>query len=85
MNDVLDENEHLKQKLGIGPDDEVNLDEFRKTKAIKREEERAMVLILQQEVLSASFEITQKLLSNCIALNQDLCHFNTNYYLSLTC
>ncbi len=50
MNDVLDENEHLKQKLGIGPDDEVNLDEFRKTKAIKREEERAMVLILQQEV-----------------------------------
>lgn len=47
---MADENEQLRVKLGVAPDAELDLGEFRRVKAIQREEDRALIVVLQQEV-----------------------------------
>ena len=50
VNEVLDENEELRFKLGMDPRVPLDLTGFRKNKAIRREEEKALNFILQRQV-----------------------------------
>ena len=49
MNEILDENEELRYKLGMDPREPLDLTEFRKNKAIRQEEEKALNFILQRQ------------------------------------
>ncbi|XP_055954901.1 centrosomal protein of 290 kDa [Patella vulgata] len=50
INDILDENEELRYKLGMDPKEPIDLTEFRKNKATRKEEEKALNFILQREI-----------------------------------
>lgn len=50
INEILDENEELRYKLGMDPREPLNLTEFRKNKAIRHEELKAVNFTLQREV-----------------------------------
>ncbi|KAK3096658.1 hypothetical protein FSP39_002154 [Pinctada imbricata] len=50
INDIEEENEELRFKLGMDPRDPLDLTEFRKNKNIRKEEEKALNFILQREV-----------------------------------
>ncbi|XP_061195068.1 centrosomal protein of 290 kDa-like isoform X3 [Saccostrea echinata] len=50
INDIEEENEELRFKLGMDPRDPLDLTEFRKNKQIRKEEEKALNFILQKEV-----------------------------------
>ena len=50
INDIEEENEELRFKLGMDPRDPLDLTEFRKNKNIRKEEEKALNFILQKEV-----------------------------------
>lgn len=49
-NNLKIENEHLRMKLGIPLEEEIDVGEYKKMKAIQREEERALNMVLQKEV-----------------------------------
>ncbi|XP_056015074.1 centrosomal protein of 290 kDa-like [Ostrea edulis] len=50
INDIEEENEELRFKLGMDPRDPLDLTEFRKNKQLRKEEEKALNFILQKEV-----------------------------------
>lgn len=50
INDILDENEELRYKLGMDPKEPMDLMEFRKNKAVRHEELKALNFTLQREV-----------------------------------
>lgn len=50
INDLYDEAEALRDKLGLGPKEPIDLGEFRKKKAIRLQEDRALNRVLQKEV-----------------------------------
>ncbi|BFZ24638.1 hypothetical protein BsWGS_27677 [Bradybaena similaris] len=50
INEILDENEELRYKLGMDPREPLNLTEFRKNKAIRHEELKAVNFTLQREI-----------------------------------
>lgn len=50
INDIEEENEELRFKLGMDPRDPLDLTEFRKNKELRKEEEKALNFILQKEV-----------------------------------
>lgn len=50
LNDMAEENEDLRQRLGIDPSEPIDLAGFRKQKVVKKQEERALNLILQKEI-----------------------------------
>ena len=50
INEILDENEELRYRLSMDPRAPLDLTEFRKNKAIRHEEEKALNFILQRQV-----------------------------------
>jgi centrosomal protein CEP290 len=50
LNDVLEENDDFRAKLGMQPKEKLNLDELNNLRAIKAQENRAYVYVLQREV-----------------------------------
>jgi hypothetical protein len=50
INEVMDENEELRYKLGMDPRAPLDLTDFRKNKQIRKEEEKALNFILQRQV-----------------------------------
>lgn len=54
INEILDENEELRYRLGMDPRAPLDLTEFRKNKAIRQEEEKALNFILQRQVCECS-------------------------------
>ncbi|XP_070190390.1 centrosomal protein of 290 kDa-like [Littorina saxatilis] len=50
INEILDENEELRYRLGMDPRAPLDLTEFRKNKAIRQEEEKALNFILQRQI-----------------------------------
>ena len=59
LNDVLEENDDLRAKLGMLPKEKINLDELNNLRAIRAQENRAHVYVLQREAKKIFvFEIT---------------------------
>jgi centrosomal protein CEP290 len=50
LEDVLQENDDLRAKLGMEPKEKLNLDELNNLRAIRAQENRAYVYVLQKEV-----------------------------------
>ncbi len=50
VNDLLDENEGMREKLGLDPRKPMDLGEFRKKKTLRLQGDRALNMALQQEV-----------------------------------
>ncbi|XP_021339748.1 centrosomal protein of 290 kDa-like, partial [Mizuhopecten yessoensis] len=50
INDMEEENEDLRYRLGLDPREPLDLTQFRKNKATRKEEEKALNFILQREV-----------------------------------
>ncbi|PVD27873.1 hypothetical protein C0Q70_10448 [Pomacea canaliculata] len=50
INEILDENEELRYRLGMEPRQPLDLTEFRKNKAVRHEEEKALNFILQRQI-----------------------------------
>lgn len=55
INDLCDENEDLRGRLGLDPRKPLDLTQFRSKKAVRKEEEKAMNYILQKEVCITPF------------------------------
>ena len=51
VNDLLDENEGMREKLGMDPRKPMDLTEFRKKKTLRLQGDRALNMALQQEVI----------------------------------
>ncbi|XP_041354240.1 centrosomal protein of 290 kDa-like [Gigantopelta aegis] len=50
INDILDENEELRYRLGLDPKEPLDMKEFKKNKAVRKEEDRALNFALQGEI-----------------------------------
>ena len=50
LNEVLDENDDFRAKLGMGPKEKLNLDELNNLRAIRAQENRVQIYVLQREV-----------------------------------
>ena len=50
MNDMADEVEELRERLGLDPKEPIDMTEFKKKKKIRQQEDRALNNILQKEV-----------------------------------
>ena len=57
INEILDENEELRYRLGMDPRAPLDLTEFRKNKAIRQEEEKALNFILQRQVCECGISV----------------------------
>jgi centrosomal protein CEP290 len=55
LEDVLQENDDLRAKLGMEPKEKLNLDELNNLRAIRAQENRAYVYVLQKEVAKILF------------------------------
>jgi centrosomal protein CEP290 len=54
LNEILDENDDLRAKLGMGPKEKLNLDELNNLRAIRAQENRVQIYVLQREVVGLS-------------------------------
>ena len=52
LNEILDENDDFRAKLGMGPKEKLNLDEMNNLRAIRAQENRVQIYVLQREVYS---------------------------------
>lgn len=50
MNELTDENECLREQLGMDPKKPVDIKDFQSKISVKREEQRALNIVLQKEV-----------------------------------
>ena len=50
MNDLYDENESLRERLGLDPAEPIDLSQYKKNKVIKEQDERSNSEALQKEV-----------------------------------
>lgn len=55
INDHLDENEDLRERLGLDPKEPLSLAEFKKKKGSRLQEDRALNRVLQKEVIYFSW------------------------------
>jgi centrosomal protein CEP290 len=50
LNEALEENDELRARLGMEPREKINVEELRDLKAVRAQESRAVVHVLQKEV-----------------------------------
>ena len=50
VNDLYDETDDLRERLGLDPKEPLDLTEFKKKKGIRMQEDRALNRVLQKEV-----------------------------------
>ena len=50
INDLFDEVEELRERLGLDPKEPIDLGEFRKKKSVRTQEEKALNQVLRKEV-----------------------------------
>ena len=50
INDMFDENDELRDRLGLDPKDKIDLTDYKKKKNVKEQEDRALNRILREEV-----------------------------------
>lgn len=55
LNEVLDENDDFRAKLGMGPKEKLNLDELNNLRAIRAQENRVQIYVLQREVRTMAY------------------------------
>ncbi|NWH75873.1 CE290 protein, partial [Piaya cayana] len=60
INDFLDENEELRERLGLEPKTMIDLNEFRNSKTLKQQQYRAQNQILLQEAKEERIELKQQ-------------------------
>jgi centrosomal protein CEP290 len=57
LNDVLEENDELRARLGMEPREKINVDELKDLKAVRAQESRAVVHVLRKEVCLIFIEL----------------------------
>ncbi|NWS56235.1 CE290 protein, partial [Chunga burmeisteri] len=73
INDFLDENEELRERLGLEPKAMVDLNELRNSKALKQQQYRAENQILLQEASDKSYFCIERLEEERIELKKQVC------------
>ncbi|KFO64757.1 Centrosomal protein of 290 kDa, partial [Corvus brachyrhynchos] len=72
INDFLDENEELRERLGLEPKTMIDLNEFRNSKALKQQQYRAENQILLQEVSDKCYFCIERLEEERIELKKHI-------------
>ncbi|KAF1499751.1 hypothetical protein FQV17_0006762, partial [Megadyptes antipodes antipodes] len=72
INDFLDENEDLRERLGLEPKTMIDLNEFRNSKALKQQQYRAENQILLQEASDKSYFCIERLEEERIELKKQV-------------
>ncbi|NXH77678.1 CE290 protein, partial [Hydrobates tethys] len=72
INDFLDENEELRERLGLEPKTMIDLNEFRNSKALKQQQYRAENQILLQEASHKSYFCIERLEEERIELKKQV-------------
>ncbi|KAK1212898.1 CE290 protein, partial [Pygoscelis papua] len=72
INDFLDENEDLRERLGLEPKTMIDLNEFRNSKALKQQQYRAENQILLQEASDKSYFYIERLEEERIELKKQV-------------
>ncbi|KFP10489.1 Centrosomal protein of 290 kDa, partial [Egretta garzetta] len=72
INDFLDENEELRERLGLEPKTMIDLNEFRNSKALKQQQYRAENQILLQEASDKSYFCIERLEEERIELKKQV-------------
>ncbi|KFQ83631.1 Centrosomal protein of 290 kDa, partial [Phoenicopterus ruber ruber] len=72
INDFLDENEELRERLGLEPKTMIDLNEFRNSKALKQQQYRAEKQILLQEASDKSYLCIERLEEERIELKKQV-------------
>ncbi|NXJ34250.1 CE290 protein, partial [Ciconia maguari] len=72
INDFLDENEELRERLGLEPKTMIDLNEFRNSKALRQQQHRAENQILLQEASDKSYFCIERLEEERIELKKQV-------------
>lgn len=59
LNEILEENEELRAKLGMDPREKLNIEEFNNLKAVRAQENRAVMHVLKREIETLEEERTK--------------------------
>ena len=56
MNDLYDESEELRDRLGLDPKEPLDMGEYKKKKGVRMQEDKAVNMVLRKEVFASIFQ-----------------------------